>query len=83
METKQQRIEVGPVADYFLRALRAFEEAKNYYFLGLEAMMGEEKGDKQMIEEQPTFEPVGELIERRIHNEITFWSISNPPKDTI
>lgn len=81
MEPK--RIEIGPVADCFLRALRAYEEAKNYYYLGLEAMMGEERGNKRMLEEQPTFDTVGELIENRIRNEITDWSISDPRRNTI
>jgi len=83
METKQKPIEVGPVADNLLRALRAFEDAKNYYFIALVELMGEDKANNVMLEETPTFQPMGELIERRIRVQITDWSIRAPHENTI
>lgn len=84
METKQQRIEVGPVADKFLRAVRAYETAKQFYYDGLEALMGEERANARMMEENDgIFKPVGEHFDRMVYDLITDWSISNPPTNTI
>ena len=81
---KQQRIEVGPVADKFLRAVRAYETAKQFYYEGLEAMMGEERANARMMEENDgIFKPVGEHFDRMVYGLITDWSISNPPTNTI
>jgi len=84
METRQQRIEVGPVADKFLRAVRAYEDAKQYYYDGLEAMIGEERANARMMKEnEGVFKAVGDHFDKMIHGLITDWSISNPPTNTI
>lgn len=72
------------MADHFLRALRAYETAKQYYYDGLEALMGEQRANERMMKENDgVFKPVGEHFEKMVHGLITDWSISNPPTNTI
>ena len=84
MNTRQQPIEVGPAAANFLRALRAYESAKQYYYDGLEALMGEERANARMLQENDgIFKPVGEHFDAMIRGMITDWTVSNPPTNTI
>lgn len=79
----EERLAVGPVADNLLKALRAFEQTKQYYFQALTDTLGEEYAQERFGKDYPIFEPVTTLFEDRLRDVITEWAAKFPNVNTI
>lgn len=79
-----QQLQIGKVTDCLLKAVRALEQCKDYYFAAIEARDGEGLADGEWTETvEGYFEPVSKLIERQLQRQLWDWSRERPTKNTI
>ena len=80
-----QNITVGPVTANLIMALRSIEQARNYYYLAIEAMRGnvEELTDHLTVEEKAIFNNATNLVEKEIGDNIRTWAFSCNPGNEI
>lgn len=83
MSNTQQQIQVGPATAYLLNALRAVEDARNNYYLGIDAMGGEEMAEAANKQVTPAFNAVRDIIEKEIADNIRTWAIMTDPATEI
>ena len=83
MSNTQQRIQVGPATAYLLNALRAVENARENYYLGMDAMGGDELAESANKQVTPAFEAVQDIIEKEIIDNIRTWAMMTNPSTEI
>lgn len=73
----RQGLEIGPVTENLLNALRELERAKNCYYSAFVEMGGEQAAAEEMSEAGPVWDAVGELIEKAITDGLRTWAATN------
>jgi hypothetical protein len=80
-----QKITVGPVTANLMMALRAIEQARNYYYLATEEMRGTGNNltDHMTETENSVFDKARDLVEKEIGGNIRTWAFSTEPGNEI
>lgn len=78
-----QQIQVGPATAYLLNALRAVEDARHNYYLGIDAIGGEEMAEIANKQITPAINTVRNMIEKEISENIRTWAMMTDPSDGI
>ena len=69
---------IGPVSGHLLNALRSIEDARQSFYLAIDAIGGESMADQALAGCNDQFDAVRDIIEKELTDQFRDWATSNP-----